>query len=84
MVGRGGLRLEFSHCDSPFFRHFRPFYVAITGAEAAPPLFQSMEILGSDLVRVRLRRAIDALGGLSARKLGELERTYEALFSPRD
>ena len=75
LVEKTGLRLR----DA-----IRPFYVAITGAEAAPPLFQSMEILGSDLVRVRLRRAIDALGGLSARKLGELERTYEALFSPRD
>src|SRR5438034_7918326 len=66
LVEKTGLRLR----DA-----IRPFYVAITGAEAAPPLFQSMEILGSDLVRVRLRRAIDALGGLSARRLGELERT---------
>jgi len=62
----------------------RPFYVAITGAEAAPPLFQSMEILGSDLVRVRLRRAIDALGGLAGNALRRAEEEYARLFGPKD
>jgi len=62
----------------------RPFYVAITGAEAAPPLFQSMEILGPDLVRMRLRRALEALGGVSGKRQKAFEETYESLFGPRD
>ena len=52
----------------------RPFYVAITGAKASTPLFQSMEILGLDLVRMRLRRAIESLGGISAKRLKALEK----------
>jgi glutamyl-tRNA synthetase len=62
----------------------RPFYVAVTGAESGPPLFQSMEILGSDLARVRIRRAVDALGGLSSKRLKAVEKEYESLFGPRD
>ena len=37
----------------------RPFYVAIAGSPASTPLFDSMEILGRDLCRARLRRALD-------------------------
>ncbi len=61
----------------------RPFYVALTGMKAATPLYQSMEILGADMVRMRLRRAIAALGGLSAKKLKALDKEYAALFGPR-
>jgi len=60
-----------------------PFYVAITGAKASTPLFQSMEVLGSDLVRMRLRRAVEALGGISAKKLKALDKRYAAHFGPR-
>ncbi len=41
----------------------RPFYVAITGSPTSVPLFNSMELLGRDLCRERLRRALAALGG---------------------
>jgi glutamyl-tRNA synthetase len=58
----------------------RPFYVAITGEESAPPLFQSMEILGPDLVRMRLRRATEALGGISGKKMKSLEDAYRTWF----
>jgi len=58
----------------------RPFYVAITGSPASTPLFQSMEILGSDMVRMRLRRAIEALDGLSAKRLKSAEKKYAELF----
>ncbi len=54
----------------------RPFYVAITGAKASTPLFQSMELLGLDLVRMRLRRAIESLGGISSKKMKALEKEY--------
>jgi len=59
----------------------RPFYVALSGAEASTPLFRSMEILGLDLVRVRLRHAVEALGGLSAKRAKALEKEYRALFT---
>ncbi|HEY7816669.1 MAG TPA: glutamate--tRNA ligase, partial [Vicinamibacteria bacterium] len=59
----------------------RPFYVALTGAEASTPLFRSMEILGLDLVRVRLRRAVETLGGISTKKAKALEKQYSELFT---
>ena len=46
-----------------------PFYVAMSGEKASTPLFQSMEILGSDMSRMRIRRAIEILGGISSKKL---------------
>jgi glutamyl-tRNA synthetase len=39
----------------------RPFYVAIAGSTTSTPLFDSMEILGRDLCRARLRRALEVL-----------------------
>src|SRR3990170_4271258 len=39
----------------------RPFYVAISGSPTSTPLFDSMEILGRDLCRARLRRALELL-----------------------
>jgi glutamyl-tRNA synthetase len=41
----------------------RPFYVAMTGSPTSIPLFDSMELLGRDLVRERLRGALQVLGG---------------------
>jgi glutamyl-tRNA synthetase len=58
----------------------KPFYVALTGDIVGPPLFQSMEIFGPDLVRMRLRRAIEALGGISGKKQKGIEHLYESLF----
>jgi len=39
----------------------RPFYVAITGSRTSIPLYDSMELLGRDIVRERLRNALDVL-----------------------
>ncbi len=61
----------------------RPFYVALSGRAAWTPLFDSMELLGADLVRVRLRRAIEALGGISGKRAKELESRYASLFGAR-
>jgi glutamyl-tRNA synthetase len=63
--------------DVPLRDLSRPFYVAITGAKASTPLFESMEILGLDLVRMRLRRAIESLGGISAKRMKALEKEVE-------
>ena len=57
-----------------------PFYVALSGSKAWTPLFDSMEILGPDMVRVRLRRALDLLGGISGKKRKKLEARYTELF----
>jgi len=46
----------------------RPFYVAVTGSAQSVPLFDSMQILGRDLVRERLRGALEKLGGASAKE----------------
>ena len=38
----------------------RPFYVAVTGSPTSIPLYDSMELLGRDVVRERLRNALAA------------------------
>ena len=53
-----------------------PLYGAICGSSVAPPLFDSMEVLGSDLCRTRITAAIDVLGGISGKKLKKLEKKY--------
>ncbi|MBD3236115.1 MAG: glutamate--tRNA ligase [Candidatus Eisenbacteria bacterium] len=58
----------------------QPLFPILSGRTAWTPLFHSMEILGPDLVRMRLRRAIEALGGLSAKRRKQLERRYVELF----
>jgi glutamyl-tRNA synthetase len=35
-----------------------------------------MEVLGLDMVRMRLRRAIESLGGISSKKMKALEKEY--------
>lgn len=53
-------------------------FIAISGRKVAPPLFESMELLGKDLSRVRILRAIEKLGGISKNKLQDLEREWQA------
>ncbi len=40
---------------------FMPVRVAVTGRAATPPLFQTMAVLGKELCRFRLRKAIEVL-----------------------
>jgi glutamyl-tRNA synthetase len=56
-----------------------PLFVAISGRRVALPLFDSMALLGSDLTRMRVRSALDALGGVSKKKAKVLEREYRSL-----
>ncbi len=60
-----------------------PLYVAITGSTSSTPLFGSMEVLGPDVSRMRIRRAIMALGGMSNKKAKKLDKRYRKLFSGR-
>ena len=49
----------------------RAFYLAITGSATSIPLFDSMDRLGRDLVRERLRGALEALGVPSKKEADE-------------
>ncbi|HTU81542.1 MAG TPA: glutamate--tRNA ligase [Candidatus Acidoferrales bacterium] len=49
----------------------RPFYVAITGSPTSIPLYDSMELLGREIVRERLRHALELLGPPTKRELEE-------------
>jgi glutamyl-tRNA synthetase len=61
-----------------------PLYVALSGSPVWTPLYGSMEKLGSDMVRVRLRRAIELLGGVSGKRLKKLEKDFADRFGTRD
>lgn len=56
-----------------------PLFVAITGSASAPPLFDSMVILGPDLVRARLRHGLMTIGLPSKKQLKQLEKDYRQL-----
>jgi glutamyl-tRNA synthetase len=60
---------------------FAPFFVALSGRTSATPLFDTMAILGADLVRARLRAALDALGGVSGKAAKKLEKDYRDLMA---
>jgi glutamyl-tRNA synthetase len=61
-VAVGELFKQLSESFAMKLRDFlRPFYVAIAGSTTSTPLFDSMEILGRDLCRARLRRALELL-----------------------
>ncbi len=40
---------------------FMPVRIAVTGRAATPPLFDTMAVLGKEVCRSRMRRAIDVL-----------------------
>ena len=61
-----------------------PLFVAISGQPVSTPLFETLEILGPDLCRMRLREALEATGGLSKKQAEQLEREYRALGAPRE
>lgn len=56
-----------------------PIFVAIAGKPVAPPLFDSMALLGPDLCRARLRHGIEILGGVSKKQLKKLDKDYASL-----
>ena len=61
-----------------------PLFVAISGQPVSTPLFETLQILGPDLCRNRLREAIESLGGLSKKQAEQLEREYRALGGSRE
>ena len=57
-----------------------PLFVAISGRSVAPPLFDSMAILGPDMTRARLRHALAVLGGISGKQQKKLEQEFKQLM----
>jgi glutamyl-tRNA synthetase len=49
---------------------------SLMGKHHGPPLFDSAELLGKDRARVRLLRSIEFLGGLSNKKLSQLQKCW--------
>lgn len=64
-----------------------PFFVAITGNNVSLPLFDSLELLGPDLTRTRIRIALEKLSadglGLSKKALKKLEKDYANQYGNR-
>ncbi len=56
-----------------------PLFIAIAGTTASISVVDSMEILGPEISRARLRFAIDSLGGVGKKKLKKLEKRYQQL-----
>ena len=56
-----------------------PVFIAIAGTSASFSVVDSMEMLGPDMSRARLRHAINVLGGVSKKAMKRLEKAYQAL-----
>jgi glutamyl-tRNA synthetase len=56
-----------------------PIFVAIAGTTASISVMDSMQLLGPDLTRARLRFAVEVLGGVSKKKMKKLEKTFAQL-----
>ncbi len=56
-----------------------PLFIAISGSAASFSVVDSMEILGPDMSRARLREAINILGGVSKKAMKRLEKEYQQL-----
>jgi glutamyl-tRNA synthetase len=56
-----------------------PLFVATSGQPVSLPLFDSMAVLGADLTRMRIRDAIDVLGGVSKKLSKKWEKEFRDL-----
>ena len=56
-----------------------PLFVAIAGSSASFSVVDSMEMLGPDMSRARIRHAIEVLGGVSKKAAKRLEKEYQNL-----
>ncbi len=57
-----------------------PLFVAIAGTTASFSVMDSMDLLGPDLSRARIRHAIGVLGGVSKKQMKKLEKGYTGLI----
>jgi glutamyl-tRNA synthetase len=56
-----------------------PLFIAIAGSSSSISVMDSMNLLGADMSRARLRHAIDLLGGVGKKKLKKMEKAYQNL-----
>lgn len=56
-----------------------PVFVAISGTTASISVTDSMQLIGPDLSRVRIRQAIDVLGGVGKKVAKRLEKEYREI-----
>jgi glutamyl-tRNA synthetase len=56
-----------------------PVFVAIAGTTASFSVVDSMQIIGPDMSRARIRHAINALGGFGKNKQKDLEKVFDKL-----
>jgi glutamyl-tRNA synthetase len=56
-----------------------PLFIAIAGSSASFSVVDSMELLGPDMSRARIRHAIEVLGGVSKKAMKQLEKDYRTL-----
>ncbi|MCL6272120.1 glutamate--tRNA ligase [Sansalvadorimonas sp. 2012CJ34-2] len=57
----------------------QPIFVAIAGTPNSWSVVDSMEILGPDMSRARLRHAINILGGVSKKQMKKMEKEFRTL-----
>ena len=55
-----------------------PFFVALSGSVTSLPAMQVMAVIGADMTRARLRRAVSALGGYSKKQLKSVQKEFDA------
>jgi glutamyl-tRNA synthetase len=75
-----GLRRVADAIGVKFRDAVRAFYIAMSGSPTSIPLFDSMELLGRDMVRERLRNALDLLGAPSKKEQDE----WKGLLAPQE
>jgi glutamyl-tRNA synthetase len=56
-----------------------PLFVAIAGSSASFSVVDSMELLGADMSRARIRHAIEVLGGVSKKAAKRFEKEFQGL-----
>lgn len=78
------LRSTADAMDIKFRDFIKPFFVAMSGQQSSTPMFDTMAVLGPDITRVRVRNAIDVLGGLSKKKTKKLEKKYRKIAAILD
>ncbi|MCC2639313.1 MAG: glutamate--tRNA ligase [Moraxellaceae bacterium] len=71
MLARTSEALGFKLRDFMF-----PFFVAISGSASSTPVMESMNILGPDITRTRLRQALAVLGGVSKQEAKDWEKAW--------
>jgi glutamyl-tRNA synthetase len=61
-----------------------PLFVAMTGMQTSTPIFETMTVVGQELTRTRLRRALETLGGLTNNESKELAAQYSSLLPDKN